>query len=148
MARRKKVSIRIQDLSKSLQELLLQDLKGKDQFNDVNLSTIVIVGTQKLIEVSKNINRAFSDLRKYMKSKSDDELYVYGKTGLCKVLKISRPTLDKWIQEGIIKHHDGLEHNVVNLKYVAKQLREAVEKNSEKINIYKCGDFWGFFGKI
>ena len=137
MARRGKTSIHLQDLSEPVQEALLQDLRKMDKFNDIDLNSVVVTGTQKLIEVSTAIPEATDNLRMYLEATPPDDAYVYGKRMLCDVLKISRPTLDRWIKEGIITrpgwtHGYGFSNQFIDLSAISKQLQRN-SKNAPRL---------------
>lgn len=137
MARRGKTSIHLQDLSEPVQEALLLDLRKMDKFNDIDLNSVVVTGTQKLIEVSTAIPEAADNLRMYLEATPPDDAYVYGKRMLCDVLKISRPTLDRWIKEGIITrpgwtHGCGFSNQFIDLSAISKQLQRN-SKNAPRL---------------
>ncbi len=139
MARRGKTSIRLQDLSEPVQEALLQDLRKMDKFNDIDLNSVVVTGTQKLIEVSTAIPEAADNLRMYLEATPPDDAYVYGKRALCDVLKISRPTLDKWIKEGVITssgwvYNSGFSNRFIDLSAILEQLRHVISDKTKKNN--------------
>ena len=132
MGRKKKVFIHIMKLSDHVRAALLQELETMDEFDGMDLKNVKIVGVEKYTNVSATIAPAIYNLRKYISQISKDDCFVYGKKELSKILGISRPTLNKWIQEGVITE---CRHKYINLENILFQLSQyfMIKKETDKI---------------
>jgi hypothetical protein len=107
MPRRQQITIPIEKLS--VYESLIEELSENPSFENYDLDTVKLTILKKKAPPRiKDVDKAIESLKWYVANKSDRIEVVMGhqiinKKDLAKMMKISRPTLDKWIRDGFIQ---------------------------------------------
>ncbi|MDR1644557.1 MAG: helix-turn-helix domain-containing protein [Tannerellaceae bacterium] len=106
MSRRKLYKISAQDTS--IYDMIVSELqKNPELAADYDMSTIEISVKKKIIPHIQDIDKAIDNLKRYMMV-NKEFLQVFNgeamvlKKDIARMLKISRPTLNKWIKDGFI----------------------------------------------
>lgn len=105
MPRRKKQIIPIKDLAISSE--IIKELEQRPELADYDMDTLQITILKKYKPQIQNLDKAISNLKCYWAinekyiSVINGEVAIF-KTDIIKMMKISRPTLDKWIMDGNI----------------------------------------------
>lgn len=129
MPRRKEIKINSLELECSGD--IIRELKADPRFENCDFSTLTLsVKENKLPAKIMDVRKAISNLKHFMAVKGNSIEVVGGKQvirkhELSKMLKISRPTLDKWIKEGFISHGDTkifIGQEIFNAQDVIQQL--------------------------
>ena len=86
-------------------DTIVSELQKNPELADYDMETIEISVKKKITPRIRNIDKAIDNLTRYIVVNKEfiqivnDEAIV-SKKDIAKMLKISRPTLDKWIREG------------------------------------------------
>lgn len=105
MPRRKVLTIYVSQLERCAEVFIA--LKDDPVFEGYDLSTLTISVKAKITPVIKNAERAASNLEHYLAANPNccevfgDIRYV-SKQKLAKMMRVSRSTLDKWLDDGLI----------------------------------------------
>ena len=101
MPRRKQLKISVKDLK--VYETLVTELQKNPIFSDCDLSTLEIIALSKKTPpriIKENLDKAIRNLKRQIAFNGTDK--ILNKKGLSKAMGISRPTLDKWCENGFI----------------------------------------------
>jgi len=101
MPRRKQLKISAIDLN--VYDSLVKELQKKPIFSDCDFSTLEITALSKKAPpsiIEENLDKAIRNLERQIAFNGTDK--ILNKKGLSKVMGISRPTLDKWCENGFI----------------------------------------------
>jgi hypothetical protein len=107
MPRRKQITVPIKNLS--VYESLIKELSENPLLEDYDIDTVQLTILKKKAPPRiKDVDKAIESLRWYAASNSDRievvmEHQIINKKELARMMKISRPTLDKWIRDGLIQ---------------------------------------------
>jgi len=107
MPRRQQITIPIEKLS--VYDALLTELSENPLLDDYDLDTVKLTILKKKAPPRiKDVEKAIENLKWHVASKSDliEEamgLKTVNKKDLAKMMRVSRPTLDKWINDGFIQ---------------------------------------------
>jgi len=107
MPRRQQITIPIEELS--VFESLIEELSENPLLEDYDLDTVQLTILKKKAPPRiKDVNKAIENLKWYVASNSARiEIFeghqIINKKDLANMMKISRPTLDKWIRDGFIQ---------------------------------------------
>ena len=88
-------------------DVIVAELQRNPELDDYDMETIEISVKKKITPRILNIDKAIDNLTRYIAVNKEfiqivnDEAIV-SKKDIAKMLKISRPTLDKWIREGFV----------------------------------------------
>ena len=105
MPRRKQYKILARQTA--IYDTIATELQKNPELADYDMETIEISVKKKIIPRIRNIDKAIDNLTRYIAVNKEfiqivnDEAIV-SKKDIAKMLKISRPTLDKWIREGFV----------------------------------------------
>ncbi len=105
MPRRKQYKISARQTA--IHDTIVAELQKNPELADYDMETIVISVKKKITPRIRNIDKAIDNLKRYIAVNKEfiqivnDEAIV-SKKDIAKMLKISRPTLDKWIREGFV----------------------------------------------
>ncbi len=105
MPRRKQYKISTRQTA--IHDTIVSELQKNPELADYDMETIEISVKKKITPRIRNIDRAIENLKRYIAVNKEfiqivnDEAIV-SKKDIAKMLKISRPTLDKWIREGFV----------------------------------------------
>jgi len=98
MPRRKTIRINASELD--VWQRLFEELQAHPQFRDCDFDSIQIVSKQKSPDpVIKDVDKPVIRLERYIINNGNQSV---GKKKLCAIMKISRPTLNKWLNDGFI----------------------------------------------
>ena len=105
MPRRKQFKIPARQTS--VYEAIVSELQKNPELADYDMETIEISVKKKITPRIRDIDKAINNLRRYISVNKEFIQVVNGeaivsKKDIAKMLKISRPTLDKWIRDGFI----------------------------------------------
>ncbi len=105
MPRRKQYKIPAREME--VFDAIVAELEQKQGLADYDMNTLEISVKKKINPRIQNIDKAIENLERYMVVNKEFIRMVNGeaivlKKDIAKMLKISRPTLDKWIKEGFI----------------------------------------------
>ena len=105
MPRRKQY--RISARQTAIYETIVSELQKTPELADYDMETIEISVKKKITPRIQNIDLAISNLKRYIAINKEHIQTINGemivtKKDIAKMLKISRPTLDKWIRDGFI----------------------------------------------
>ena len=105
MPRRKQFKIPARQTS--VYEAIVSELQKNPELVDYDMETIEISVKKKITPRIRDIDKAINNLRRYISVNKEFIQVVNGeaivsKKDIAKMLKISRPTLDKWIRDGFI----------------------------------------------
>jgi len=107
MPRRKQTTIPVEKLS--VYDTLIEELSKNPLWDDYDLSTVKLtILKNKPPPHIKDVDKAIENLKWYAVVYSScieifDEQKVVIKKDLARMMKVSRPTLDKWIKDGFIR---------------------------------------------
>lgn len=105
MPRRKQYKISARQTA--IYDVIVAELQKNSELADYDMGTIEISIKKKITPRIQNIDLAIANLKRYIAINKEliqtvnDEMIV-SKKEIAKMLKISRPTLDKWIMEEFI----------------------------------------------
>ncbi|WP_297094025.1 hypothetical protein [uncultured Draconibacterium sp.] len=105
MPRRKQYKIPAREME--VYDAIVAELQQKPELADYDMNTLEISVRKKINPRIQNIDKAIENLERYMVVNKEFIRIVNGeaivlKKDIAKMLKISRPTLDKWIKDGFI----------------------------------------------
>ena len=105
MPRRKQYKISARQTS--VYEAIVSELQKSPELADYDMETIEISVKKKITPRIRDIDKAIDNLKRYISVNKEFIQIVNGeaivsKKDIAKMLKISRPTLDKWIKDGFI----------------------------------------------
>ena len=105
MPRRKQYKILARQTS--VYEAIVSELQKSPELADYDMETIEISVKKKITPRIRDIDKAIDNLKRYILVNKEFIQIVNGeaivsKKDIAKMLKISRPTLDKWIRDGFI----------------------------------------------
>lgn len=108
MPRRKQTTLKIQDIK--LSEEIINLLKQEPQFEGCDFTTVKVSALETIEPKIKDIDRAIDNLERYLYINKNccetfDDLRYVEKQKLAKMLKVSRSTLDRWVENGFVKPH-------------------------------------------
>lgn len=88
-------------------DVIVAELQKNPELADYDMQTIEISVKKKITPRILNIDKAIDNLTRYIAVNKEFIQIVNGeaivsKKDIAKMLKISRPTLDKWIREGFV----------------------------------------------
>lgn len=134
MPRRKKQTIPAKELA--IYDKIVKELEQRPELPDYDMDTIQITILKKHKPQIQNLDKAISNLKRYWAinekhiSVINGEVAVF-KTDIIKMMKISRPTLDKWIQDGNIKppYSTFFKKYIFPPKLILEQLEAYKEEN-------------------
>lgn len=134
MARRKKHIISAKDLH--IYEKLIEELSQNSELADYDMDSIEISILKKLNPQIRNIDKAIYNLKRYLAINEKNITIINGepsifKIDIIKMMKISRPTLDKWIKDGNItpQYSNFFRRDIFPPRLILKQLEEYKEEN-------------------
>lgn len=105
MPRRKQYKISARQTA--IHDTIVSELQKNPELADYDMETIEISVKKKITPRIRDIDKAIDNLKRYIVVNKEfiqivnDEAIV-SKKDIAKMLKISRPTLDKWIREGFV----------------------------------------------
>lgn len=124
MPRRKRHIIHLQDLD--IYKELVNELLQKEELADYDITTLEIsILKNNPPPKIQDPQKAIKNLERYIAINGDKDVL---KSKLFKIMKVSRPTLDKWLGDDLLKptyvtgDYGYWKH--FNLKDVVKQLKE------------------------
>ena len=105
MPRRKQYKISTRQTA--IHDTIVSELQKNPELADYDMETIEISVKKKITPRIRNIDKAIDNLTRYIVVNKEFIQIVNGeaivsKKDIAKMLKISRPTLDKWIREGFV----------------------------------------------
>lgn len=105
MPRRKQYKIPAREMA--IYEAIVSELQKNPELADYDMETIEISVKKKITPRIRDIDKAIDNLKRYILVNKEFIQIVNGeaivsKKDIAKMLKISRPTLDKWIRDGFI----------------------------------------------
>ena len=105
MPRRKQYKILARQTA--IYDVIVAELQRNPELADYDMETIEISVKKKITPRIQNIDKAIDNLTRYIVVNKEFIQIVNGeaivsKKDIAKMLKISRPTLDKWIREGFV----------------------------------------------
>ncbi|SHF45950.1 hypothetical protein SAMN05444274_105305 [Mariniphaga anaerophila] len=105
MPRRKQYKISARQTA--VYEAIVSELQKNPELVDYDMETIEISVKKKITPRIRDIDKAINNLKRYILVNKEFIQIVNGeaivsKKDIAKMLKISRPTLDKWIRDGFI----------------------------------------------
>lgn len=105
MPRRKQYKISARQTA--IYEAIVSELQKNPELADYDMETIEISVKKKIVPRIRNIDKAIDNLKRYIVVNNEFIHIVNGeaivsKKDIAKMMKISRPTLDKWIRDGFI----------------------------------------------
>ena len=105
MPRRKQYKISARQTT--IYETIVAELQKNPELADYDMETIEISVKKKITPRIRDIDKAIDNLKRYISVNKEFIQIVNGeaivsKKDIAKMLKISRPTLDKWIRDGFI----------------------------------------------
>ncbi|WP_167616045.1 hypothetical protein [Maribellus sediminis] len=105
MPRRKQYKIPAREME--VYDAIVAELQQKPELADYDMNTLEISVKKKINPRIQNIDKAIENLERYMVVNKEFIRIVNGeaivlKKDISKMLKVSRPTLDKWIKDGFI----------------------------------------------
>ena len=131
MPRRKQLKISGKNLK--VYDSLVTELQKNPIFSDCDFSTLEIIALSKKAPpriIGENLNKVIRNLERQIAINGKDKLL--NKKGLCKAMGISRPTLDKWCENGFISTESATKfwggNEPFETRMVLKQLIELKNK--------------------
>ena len=105
MSRRKQYKISARQTG--IYDIIVAELQQNPELADYDMGTIEISIKKKITPRIQNIDLAIANLERYISINRDHIQTINGemivtKKEIARMLKISRPTLDKWIRDGFI----------------------------------------------
>lgn len=134
MPRRKKQIIPVKDLA--ISSKIVKELEQRPELADYDMDTLQITILKKHKPKIQNLDKAISNLKRYWAINEkhitvrNREVDVF-KTDIIKMMKISRPTLDKWVNDGNIKpqYSSFFKQYIFPPKLILEQLERYKEEN-------------------
>ncbi len=105
MPRRKQYKISARKME--VYDAIVVELQKNPELAEYDMETIEISVKKKITPRIQNIDKAITNLERYIVVNKEfiqiiDGEAIVSKKDIAKMLKISRPTLDKWIRDGFI----------------------------------------------
>ncbi len=105
MPRRKQYKISARQTA--IYDAIVAELQKNPELADYDMETIEILVKKKITPRIRDIDKAIDNLKRYIAVNKEFSQIVNGeaivsKKDIAKMLKISRPTFDKWIRDGFI----------------------------------------------
>ncbi len=104
MPRKKITTIPISALK--CQSTIIAELKKLEEFSNVDFSTIAISARQYVAPTIRhaNLQKAIGYIERHisMNCKTDMDYYT-SRSGLARITKLTRPTINRWYADGLIK---------------------------------------------
>ena len=105
MPRRKQYKISARQTA--IYDVIVAELQQNPELADYDMGTIEISVKKKFTPRIQNIDLAISNLKRYLAINKEQIQIINGemivaKKDIARMLKITRPTLDKWIRDGFI----------------------------------------------
>ena len=105
MPRRKQYKISARQTA--IYDVIVAELQQNPELADYDMDTIEISIKKKITPRIQNIDLAIANLKRYLAINKEHIQIINGemivaKKDIARMLKISRPTLDKWIRDGFI----------------------------------------------
>ena len=105
MPRRKQYKISARQTA--IYDVIVAELQQNPELADYDLDTIEISVKKKFTPRIQNIDLAIANLKRYLAINGEQIQTINGemivaKKDIARMLKITRPTLDKWIRDGFI----------------------------------------------
>ncbi|MDL2266029.1 helix-turn-helix domain-containing protein [Parabacteroides sp. OttesenSCG-928-G21] len=129
MSRRKKITIKAKDTS--VYRLIVSELSKNPELADYDMSSIEIIIKKKIEPTIKDADKAISNLQQYYAANKQfiqtfNGKQLISKKDLAKMLRVSRPTVDKWLEHGFIKPSRiaGTSFDCFQIDEVIEQLRK------------------------
>ena len=102
MPRPKTIRINVAELN--IWRELADELSNHPLFKECNFDCIEIVSKERMPDpVIKDIDKPITRLERFIQNNGNRSV---GKKKLCEIMKISRPTLNKWIEDEFISKGD------------------------------------------
>ena len=107
MPRRKQIKIQAKDTS--IYEQIVSELsKNPELAEDYDMDSIEITIKKKHQPYIQDVDRAILNLQRYYAANKQyietfEGWQIISKKDLAKMMKVSRPTLDKWLENGFVK---------------------------------------------
>ena len=138
MSRRKQIKIPAKDLF--VYDNLVGELEGNPLMDKYDLSTIQLVILEKKAEPKiRDVDRAIENLKRYAIINKDfietfEGEQIINKKDLAHMMKVTRPTLDRWIQAGFIRPvwSKKLSIDSYPIDAIIEQLERQKKKNTKK----------------
>ena len=127
MPRRKQIKIQAKDTS--IYEQIVSELsKNPELAEDYDMDSIEITIKKKHQPYIQDVDRAILNLQRYYAANKQhietfDGWQIISKKDLAKMMKVSRPTLDKWIENGFIK-----PSQIPNTPIISFQIDEVINQ--------------------
>ena len=107
MPRRKQIKVQAKDTS-IYKQIVLELSKNSELAEDYDMDSIEITIKKKHQPYIQDIDKAILNLQRYYAANKQyietfNGWQIISKKDLAKMMKVSRPTLDKWIENGFIK---------------------------------------------
>ena len=105
MPRRKQYKISARQTA--IYDIIAAELQKNPELADYDMETIEISVKKKITPRIRNVDKAIDNLKRYLAVNKEfvqivNNEAIVSKKDIAKMLKISRPTLDKWIREGFV----------------------------------------------
>lgn len=105
MPRRKQYKISARQTA--IYDVIVAELQQNPELADYDMDTIEISIKKKFTPRIQNIDLAIANLKRYLAINNEqiqiiNREMIVAKKDIARMLKISRPTLDKWIRDGFI----------------------------------------------
>ena len=130
MPRRKKQIIKAKEL-RIFQDLVSELSRNPELAEDYDMESIEITIKKKVPRIIKDVDKAIRNLQHYYAANKQFIETVNGKqiifkSDLAKMMKVSRPTLDRWIKNEFIKPSPipGISFESFQIDEVIEQLRK------------------------
>ena len=124
-------TIRINAAELNIWKELADELSEHPLFKDCNFNSVYIVSKERMPDpVIKDVEKPIIRLERFITNNGD---WTVGKQRICEIMKISRPTLNKWIDDEFISRGDKKEPwslQKFDLKKVVSEMKE--QKNITK----------------
>jgi len=124
-------TIRINAAELNIWQDLSNELSEHPLFKECDFSSIHIVSKERMPDpVIKDIEKPITRLERFIQNNDNRSV---GKKKLCEIMKISRPTLNKWIEDEFIskgKQKEPWSLQQFDLEKVASELKK--QKNITK----------------
>jgi hypothetical protein len=130
MPRRKKQIIKAKGLW-IFQDLVSELSRNPELAEDYDMESIEIIIKKKIVPIIKDVDRVIKNLQHYSAANKQfigtfNGRQLIFKKDLAKMMKVSRPTLDRWIKNGFIKPSPipGISLESFQIDEVIEQLRK------------------------
>ena len=130
MPRRKKQIIKAKELW-IFQDLVSELSKNPELAEDYDMESIEITIKKKIVPIIKDVDRAIKNIQHYSAANKQfietfNGRQLIFKQDLAKMMKVSRPTLDRWIKNEFIKPSPipGISLESFQIDEVIEQLRK------------------------